>query len=158
MDQRTHANLAGAVFTLYRTEANARAGRAPLAVSAPTDASGMTRFAGVQVTTYQNDAPDNDSYWIVESTAPNGYKGAKDPIQVGVDVNGATTQADDTRGRPVPNRKASEWWVGLPDTGVLGEGNGGLAAALIGSAVAAALLAALIRRRHARDPTAGTPS
>lgn len=44
------------MFTLYRTRDDAAAGRDPLAVSAPTTSAGMTQFAGLHVTEYQNDA------------------------------------------------------------------------------------------------------
>jgi len=103
IDSISGASLPGAVFTLYRTQADALTGRTPLAVSPPTGADGVTRFDGLHVVDFQNDGPDNDSYWIVETTTPQGYIASSTPIQVRVNSDGTTERADATGGAPVLN-------------------------------------------------------
>ncbi|NNM47256.1 SpaH/EbpB family LPXTG-anchored major pilin [Knoellia koreensis] len=99
----TGADLAGARFTAYRTEADARAGRNPVAVSAPTDADGMTQLPGLHVNDLQNDGPATDSYWLLETTAPTGYVASGEPIRVRVLQDGRTEKADATGGVRIVN-------------------------------------------------------
>ncbi|MDO5501997.1 MAG: SpaH/EbpB family LPXTG-anchored major pilin [Actinomycetia bacterium] len=108
LDASDQRPLAGAVFTLYRTEADALAGRAPVAVSAPTNAAGMTQIPGLHVNDLQNDGPATDSYWLVETTVPEGYTASGEPIQVRVLSDGRTEGADVTLGVPVPNHPEGE--------------------------------------------------
>ncbi|MDO5503273.1 MAG: SpaH/EbpB family LPXTG-anchored major pilin [Actinomycetia bacterium] len=103
VDAADGADLAGAVFTLYRTLADARAERSPLAVSAPTDSAGMTQLPGLHVNDIQNDGPASDTYWLVETTVPDGYTATGEPIQVRVLSDGRTEGADISLGVPVPN-------------------------------------------------------
>lgn len=99
----TGADLSGAVFTLYRTREDALARRTPLAVSAPTRADGLTQLAGLHVNDLQNDGPATDSYWLVETTAPQGYAAASAPVRVRVLQDGTTEDADVTGGVQVVN-------------------------------------------------------
>ncbi len=96
-------NLAGAVFTLYRTLADAQAGTNPLMVSEPTNQLGLTQFPGLQVTDFQNNAGDDDSYWVVETTTPAGYVGLVGPFEVKLTSDGITVSADESGGYPVVN-------------------------------------------------------
>lgn len=105
VDAADDSSLAGAVFTLYRTRTDAEAGANPLAVSEPTDAAGMTQFAGVHVTDYQNDTFTDDSYWIVETRTPAGYRSGGHPIEVKVLMDGTTVGADHTLGKPIVNER-----------------------------------------------------
>lgn len=98
-------SLAGAEFTLYRTRGDAEARANALAVSAPTDKAGMTQFAGLHVTDYQNDTFTDDSYWIVETRTPVGYRSAGHPIEVKLLMDGTTVGADHTLGKPIVNER-----------------------------------------------------
>ena len=112
IDKATGSDLAGAVFTLYRTLDDAVAARDPLAVSEPSGADGMVVFPGLHVTDFENDAPGADSYWIVETGVPTGYVGLAGPVEVHLSSDGTTDYADGTGGLPVPN---------APDTGGPGD-------------------------------------
>lgn len=120
INSSTGADLTGAAFTLYRTLDDARAGRNPLAQSAPTDQAGMTQLAGLHVTDFQNNAGDDDSYWVVETTTPKGFTGLSGPFEVKVLQSGATVGADETLGFPVVNTPTggSQTTTQLPQTGV----------------------------------------
>ncbi len=107
--------LAGAVFTLYRTLADAEAGNNALSVSEPTNAAGMTQFAGVQVTDYKNDTFTDDSYWIVETRTPAGYVHTGRPIEVKVLMDGTTVGADHTLGKPIVNERGDVPGAVTPD-------------------------------------------
>lgn len=107
-DAANSSPVRGAVFTLYRTREDALVRRNPLAVSAPTDAAGMTQIPGLHATDYQNDAFDTDSYWLVESTVPEGYVGTTDPIQVRILQDGTTVAADGSVGVTVLNRRGEQ--------------------------------------------------
>ncbi len=145
IDATTQAGLAGAVFTLYRTREDALAGRNPLAVSDATSAAGLTEFAGLHVTDYQNDASDDDSYWIVETSTPQGYVVVAAPIEVKVRQDGTTVGADASHGRPVANTPGSSG--PLPNTGANSLALEAIAVALVG----AGLLLLLASRRAGRD-------
>lgn len=161
----TEENLAGAVFSLYRTQEAARDGADPIAVSAPTDDAGMARFPGLHVTDLANNESADQSYWLVETTAPDGYMGLPGPIEVKLLSDGTTVGADESGGMPLPNRKGGvpgpgepphsgepgnpgdPWtpWSGrLPNTGADVEG---LAFGLIGLTGVGVVLIAAGRRR-----------
>lgn len=154
-------NLSGAVFTLYRTLADARSNSNPIAVSAPTDVNGMTQFPGLHVTDFQNNGPDTDSYWAVETTVPQGYTGLTSRFEVQLSQDGTTVQADGTGGMAVlntpsevpvlPETDSPTGLFGfLPVTGVGGAIQLGLlAAVLLGSGWM--ILAALRRSRRSED-------
>lgn len=143
--------LTGAGFTLYRTHEDAAIERNELAVSATTDAQGMTQFPALHVTDFQNDTTANDSYWIVETTTPKGYQGFTTPIEVRVLSDGRTAGADASLGYPVVNEKKSGWWPGgLPRTGAMGEASNILALILILGGAGLATLA-LVRMRRANS-------
>ncbi len=108
IDSRTGASLSGAQFTLYRTRDDATRGKHPLAVSASTNAAGMTQFAGLHVNDFQNDmAGVTDSYWVVETKTPKGYVSAARAIEVRLLMDGSTQAADATLGMPVKNTAGS---------------------------------------------------
>lgn len=145
LDSATGAPLAGAVFTIYRSRADAVAGRNPLAVAAPTGADGLTQIPGLHVTDFQNNAADDDSYWAVETTAPDGYVGLSGPFEVKLSKDGTTLAADSTGGYPVANTRSGGW---LPNTGA------DVDLGLVGAAMLATLLGvglvAVGRRRTIR--------
>lgn len=164
-------DLSGATFTLYRTLADAQAETNPLATSLPTDENGMTQFAGLHVTDFQNNADDDDSYWVVESGVPAGYVGLSGAFEVKLTRDGLTINADETGGYPVlntrgpgpgPSTPPSEPGEPgkptpprpgfLPQTGV-GWALSGLAVVGVG-AVATAGLSRLISRRRSDDTEA----
>lgn len=105
VSQATGASLSGAVFTLYRTRNDALEGRDPLAVSTATTADGITAFGGLHITDFQNDAIDDDDYWLIESVAPQGYVAASDPIRVRLLSDGSTAGADQTGGLLIANAR-----------------------------------------------------
>ena len=147
VDAGTGAGLAGAVFTLYRTREDALAGRDPLAVSKATDSRGLTEFAGLHVTDYQNDAADDDSFWVVETTVPEGYAAVPGPVEVKLLQDGSTVGADASFGFPVPNPRSGP----LPHTG-----SDTLPLVLLAAGLVAAggLLMLAGRRRHQHHPDA----
>lgn len=149
IDRSTGSALWGAGFTLYRTRADAEAGRDPLAVSGITGADGMAEIAGVHVTDVENDAPASDAYWLVESTVPKGFTGLAEPVAVQLGSDGRTIGADATGGRPVPNAKGALAYTGADVVWLLVLG---LALVLVGG-----LLAVAARRRETRAEAVTTP-
>lgn len=143
IDATSKVGLAGAVFTVYRSRTDALAQRNPVAVTAPTGADGMTMVAGLHVTDFQNNGPDADSYWLVETVVPKGYVGLAEPLAVRLLQDGTTDLADATGGFPVPNPKAGSG--GLAYTGFRSEIELALAVGLIGGG---ALLVFFGRRRR----------
>jgi hypothetical protein len=158
------SSLAGAVFTLYRTQADAQANRNPLAVAAATGADGLARFDGVHVADFQNNGPDNDSYWIVETTAPASYRGLTQPFAVRVNSDGTTEGADATGGVPVRNDKLA---AGTDQPQVAGESQkrnvletalaftGANLPVLVGLGCGAVLVGLLLSRARRRSASAG---
>ena len=104
IDEADGRPLAGAQFTLYRSRPDATAGRNPVAVSEPTDAAGMTQFAGIQVSDIRNGAPAQDRWWLVETRAPRGYVRRTEPVVLRLLADGSTLGADSTLGLPIRNR------------------------------------------------------
>lgn len=141
VDAASGDSLAGAGFTLYRTRDDALAGRDPLAVTALTGADGMALISGVHVTDFADDAPASYGYWLVESTAPDGYTGLSAPIEVRLSSDGTTALADGTGGFPVPNTKGGLAWTGADVRWLLLLG--------IGLVVLGGLFGLLARRRDA---------
>ena len=72
--------LVGAEFQIYSTEADAKAGTKPIAVSGKTtftsDANGIATIGGLRATVNGGSTPVN--YWLVETKAPIGYDIAAD--------------------------------------------------------------------------------
>lgn len=105
--------LDGAVFVVYLSLDDATARRNPIATSAPTDADGMTRVAGLHVTGFANDDVSDESYWLVETAAPTGYFAISQPVRVQISADGRTRNADATGGVPIRNERN----ILLPRTG-----------------------------------------
>jgi fimbrial isopeptide formation D2 family protein len=90
--------LAGAEFKVYRAtggtvcDAAAVSGD-PIATSAPTDAQGFTKVAGLQLSNWYNGAEQTNlhSYCIVESKAPEGYNLLPSPVKFDLTVPGEVT-------------------------------------------------------------------
>ena len=88
---------------LFPDGASITSGTNPLMVSEPTNQLGLTQFPGLQVTDFQNNAGDDDSYWVVETTTPAGYVGLVGPFKVKLTSDGITVSADESGGCPVVN-------------------------------------------------------
>ncbi len=160
--------LAGAEFKVYRAtggtvcDAAAVSGD-PIATSAPTDAQGFTKVAGLQLSNWYNGAEQTNlhSYCIVESKAPEGYNLLPSPVKFDLTVPGEVTDlaaafadpqrdvntTDDTGGsRTIVDTKKPL----LPFTGGAGIGVIGSAATVM--AGAAGFFA--LRSRRKQDETA----
>lgn len=134
---RSAAPLAGAVFSLFATEANASAGTSPLATSAASTAAadniaiddvrvsdwqnGVAQFAGVPATGQADCAagasanPDFRVYWLAETVAPQGYELLAEPVPVVIDANGALSKVEvDSNGRALWNSDCSAQATPLP--------------------------------------------
>lgn len=136
LDAGTGAGLAGAGFTVYRTRDDALARRDALAVSELSTADGRATIAGLHVTDFQNDAAADDSYWLVETTVPTGYRGLHEPAEVKLGEQGVLSGADEVGLRVLnasnpgdaggivppgsPETPAPGPRVGLPHTGAVG--------------------------------------
>lgn len=118
LDAASLGNLAGAVFTIYRTQADAKAGSNALAVTGPTDANGMATAVGLIAADDANSA--QGSYWLTETTVPTGYVGLSAPIKATLLPDGSTLDADASGGLPVLNQKQ-----GSPSTPGGGQTPGG---------------------------------
>jgi fimbrial isopeptide formation D2 family protein len=86
----TGTPLAGARFTIYASQADARAGRNPLAISGRTGADGSVVVDGLRVSDFANGHgvtaadPGYNTYYAVETTAPSGYGRQTQPIAFAV--------------------------------------------------------------------------
>lgn len=93
------AALAGAVFSVYASQADAEAGTNPISLGGQTTftagADGTLTIAGLRYSDYANGAtvapgdPGYQKYWLVEVKAPSGFELLADPI--GFEVTAATT-------------------------------------------------------------------
>ena len=65
----------------------------PIATSAPTDAQGLTKVSGLQLSNWYNGAEQTDlhSYCLVESKAPEGYNLLPSPVKFDLTVAGEVT-------------------------------------------------------------------
>lgn len=130
-------NLSGAVFKVFRAtngatcDVEALKGD-PVATSNPTDAAGLTKLAGLQLSNFYDGAEQANlhSYCMVESTAPDGYTLLAKPVKFDLTAAGSVTDlsaalgdgvdadAEDLTGRNVhiTNVKKGE----LPLTGAQG--------------------------------------
>ena len=99
-DSQTSAALAGAVFSVYPTQADAQAGTNAISVgganSWTTDASGNLVISGLRYSNWANGATVNpgdagyQSYWLVETKAPAGYMLLAQPVETTVTSNDPT--------------------------------------------------------------------
>ena len=130
-------NLSGAVFKVFRAtngatcDVEALKGD-PVATSNPTDAAGLTKLGGLQLSNFYDGAEQANlhSYCLVESTAPDGYTLLAKPVKFDLTAAGSVTDlsaalsdgvdadAEDLTGRNVhiTNVKKGE----LPLTGAQG--------------------------------------
>ncbi|MGM7776359.1 SpaH/EbpB family LPXTG-anchored major pilin [Arthrobacter sp. KNU-44] len=93
-DSQSSAALAGAVFSVYRTQADALAGTNAISVggtsSWTTDAGGNLVISGLRYSNWANGAPVGpgqpgyQSYWLVETKAPTGYALLAQPVETAV--------------------------------------------------------------------------
>ncbi|WP_442544109.1 SpaH/EbpB family LPXTG-anchored major pilin [Arthrobacter sp. KN11-1C] len=93
-DSQTSAALAGAVFSVYPSRADALAGTNAISVggasSWTTDASGNLVISGLRYSNWANGAtvnpgqPGYQSYWLVETKAPAGYALLAQPVETTV--------------------------------------------------------------------------
>jgi len=77
--------LSGAVFSVYRSEEDARADRDPVALGGATrltvDASGLLTLSPLRETDWAEGGPVQDgNYFLAEIVAPNGFRLLGDPI------------------------------------------------------------------------------
>ena len=139
--------LAGAVFSVYRTEADARADRSPIALGGTTrftvGSNGQLTLSPLRETSWADGGPvSGNSYYLAEITPPAGYQRLADPIRFQVDDQTSTVGVDlSITNLPVPI---------TPATGgsVIGVVSGApIAIALVLLVLAGGVLAVVIRRR-----------
>ncbi|MFH5877466.1 SpaH/EbpB family LPXTG-anchored major pilin [Arthrobacter sp. NA-172] len=93
-DSKTSAALAGAVFSVYPTQADALAGTNAITIAGTsswtTDATGNLVISGLRYSNWANGAavspgqPGYQAYWLVETKAPAGYELLAQPVQTTV--------------------------------------------------------------------------
>ncbi|MGO4587264.1 SpaH/EbpB family LPXTG-anchored major pilin, partial [Arthrobacter sp. 2RAF6] len=93
-DSRSSAALAGAVFSVYPSRADALAGTNAISIGGAgtwtTDASGNLVISGLRYSNWANGAtvspgqPGYQSYWLVETKAPTGYALLAQPVETTV--------------------------------------------------------------------------
>jgi RNA polymerase sigma factor (sigma-70 family) len=93
-DSQSSAALAGAVFSVYPSRADALAGTNAISVggasSWTTDANGNLVISGLRYSNRANGAtvspgePGYQSYWLVENKAPSGYALLTEPVETAV--------------------------------------------------------------------------
>lgn len=116
------AALAAASFSVYATEADAKAGTNPVALGGATvftvGANGQLTISGLRYSDWANGAavaagdPNYRSYYLVETTAPSGYELLAEPINF--TITAAPTAAGvDLQVKKVPSNNGFE----LPLTG-----------------------------------------
>lgn len=116
------AALAGASFSVYATEADAKAGTNPVTLGGATvftvGANGQLTISGLRYSDWANGAavaagdPNYRSYYLVETTAPSGYELLAEPINF--TITAATTAAGvDLQVKNVPSNNGFK----LPLTG-----------------------------------------
>lgn len=144
------AALAGASFSVYATEADAKAGTNPITLSGQTvftvAADGTLTISGLRYSDWANGAavapgsPDYRTYYLVETTAPTGYELLAQPVSFL--INAATTTVGvDLQVKNVPSNGGFQ----LPLTGGVGTGILYAAGALL--LAGAALMLVRSRRR-----------
>jgi fimbrial isopeptide formation D2 family protein/LPXTG-motif cell wall-anchored protein len=145
------AALAGAVFSVYTSEADAEAGTNPVTLGGQTTfsvaADGTVTISGLRYSNWADGAavapgdPGYQDYWLVEVQAPSGYELLADPIQF--DVTAATTAVGvDLTVENVPSNGGFD----LPFTG----GSGRAALSIVGLGLLLAAGAAMFMRRRAQ--------
>lgn len=143
------AALAGASFSVYATEADAKAGTNAIALNGQTTfavaADGTLTISGLRYSDWANGAAvapgsaDYRTYYLVETTAPSGYELLAEPISFLIN-QASTTVGIDLQVKNIPSNSGFQ----LPLTG--GTGTGVLYAAGALLVVGAGLL--LVRSRR----------
>jgi len=143
--------LEGAVFQVFRSEADARALREPLEIDGATQFTtgrdGRVVISGLRYSDFadgrqlQPGDPDWRSYWVAEVQAPKGYELLAEPVKVDV------TSDDPSRVTVTIENVPHNGGFMLPSTGLAGT-----VALLAGGALllAGVLVLAVLRRRHSR--------
>ncbi|MCZ9882116.1 SpaH/EbpB family LPXTG-anchored major pilin [Arthrobacter sp. B2a2-09] len=132
-DSQSSAALAGAVFSVYRSQADAFAGTNAISVadvnSWTTDASGNLVISGLRYSNRANGTdvspgqPGYKSYWLVETKAPAGYALLAQPVETAVtssDPSAVTVTVGNVKqnaGFQLPFAGAGTWAV--PAGGIL---------------------------------------
>lgn len=91
--------LTGAVFSLYRSQEDARADRAPIELGGSTrftvDARGLLTLSPLRQTSWADGHPVSDvSYYLAEISPPAGYERLIDPIRFQVDEQTSASGVD----------------------------------------------------------------
>ena len=113
------AALSGAVFSVYPTEADAKAGTNAITLGGQTtfavDASGQVTISGLRYSDWANGAavspgdPGYQSYWLAEVKAPTGYQRLGQPIELTVTVHTSVIGVDlEIKNLPVPGEAGGE--------------------------------------------------
>jgi len=121
------AALAGAAFSVYTNEADAKAGTNPVDLNGQTvftvAADGTLTISGLRYSDWANGAavapgtPDYRTYYLVETTAPAGYELLAEPVSFL--INGTTTTVGiDLEVKNIPSNSGFQ----LPLTGGVGTG------------------------------------
>lgn len=147
------AALAGAVFSVYASQADAEAGTNPISLGGQTTftagADGTLTISGLRYSDYANGQtvapgdPGYQAYWLVEVEAPSGFELLADPVEFTVTAATSTAGVDLTV-ENVPSNAGFE----LPFTG----GSGRALLYVLGFAllvVAGAVV--IVSRRRAED-------
>lgn len=121
------AALAGASFSVYATEADAQAGTNPITLAGQTvftvAADGTLTISGLRYSDWANGAavapgtPDYRTYYLVETTAPDGYELLAEPVSFLINAT-TTTVGVDLEVKNIPSNGGFE----LPLTGGVGTG------------------------------------
>lgn len=121
------AALAGASFSVYATEADALAGTNPITLAGETvftvAADGTLTISGLRYSDWANGAavapgsPDYRTYYLVETTSPEGYELLAEPVSFLIDAT-TTIVGVDLEVKNIPSNGGFE----LPLTGGVGTG------------------------------------
>ncbi|MCL2729981.1 MAG: SpaH/EbpB family LPXTG-anchored major pilin [Actinomycetia bacterium] len=159
-----HRPLAGARFAVYLTRDDARARRDPIALSAPTDASGRTTITGLRVSDHADDRLVSSgqtgyvAYWLAETVPPPGYRILAQPIAFTVSSDDrsytAMVTVTDLPASLIPPDEATGPDSGhggglLPNTGA--SVSLAMVALAVGLVIAGGAAIALSRRRSAEE-------
>lgn len=121
---KSGAALTGAVFSVYLTEADAKAGTNPISLGGTTEfkvaADGTVTISGLRYSDWEDGAQiaseaDYQNYWLSEIVAPDGFELLADPIEFSI-TQATTAVGVDLEVVNVPSNAGFE----LPLTGGTG--------------------------------------